>query len=277
MNIMTIMKKQLIKIVIITVVIIGTILAIIIMNIHNSKQVRFINYPNNYSICNTKDLEVIIYSNVDKLECLKKNNISNILLEDIENNVYQLLINDISISEKEYIEDDFYYPYHLKLSMTFLSDSIINMKDVKLIINTKISDIMSFNIGNISVVNSDFDKLLDTKSITSKTKKIDEYYTLDKIIIELCNKQYSIVSLNNIILVSNVVKTNNINLKLDVGENYCLEILLDYLEESFIDHVGIILEWEVNGNIYKQLISPYRLFKTSSKHTKSIIQTYEVY
>jgi hypothetical protein len=161
--------------------------------------------------------------------------------------------------------------------MTFLSDSIINMKDVKLIINTKISDIMSFEIGNISVVNGDFDKLVDTKSITSKTKKIDEYYTLDTIIIELCNKQHSMVSLNNIILVSNVIKTNNINLKLDIDENYFLEIPLDYLTDSFIDHVGIILEWEVNGNIYKQLISPYRLFKTSSKHTKSIIQIYEVY
>ena len=83
--------------------------------------------------------------------------------------------------------------------------------------------------------------------------------------------------MNNIILISSVVKTNNINLRLDVGENYFLDIPLEYLDNSFIDHVGIILEWEFKGNIVKQLISPYRLFKTSSKHTKPIIQTYEVY
>lgn len=277
MNIMTIMKKKLIKITIILLVIITTIVSIIIMNIHNNKQTRFINYPNNYSICNTKDLEVIIYSNVEKLECFNKNNISNIILEDIDGNIYQALVNDIELREKEFVEDDYYYPYHMRLSMTFSSDSIINMKDVKLIITTKMGDKMSFNIGNISVVNMEFASLVDTKSITSKTKKIDEYYTLDTITIELYNKQYNEVILSNIILVSNVVNTNDFSLKLDVGENYFLDIKLNYLDNLFIDHIGIILEWEFKGNIYQQLISPYRLFKTSSKHTVPIIQTYEVY
>lgn len=277
MNITTIMKKKLIKIVIISLVIIGTIVSIIIMNIHNNKQVRFINYPTNYSICNTLDLEVIIYSNVNQLECLKKENISNMVLEDIEGNLYQVLVDDIEQKGKELVEGEYYYPYHLKLTMSFFSDTIINMKDVKLIFDTKIGEKMVFNIGNISVVNDEFTKLIDTKSVTSKTKKVDEYYTLDTITIELCNQQYNEVILNNIILISSVVKTNNINLRLDVGENYFLDIPLEYLDNSFIDHVGIILEWEFKGNIVKQLISPYRLFKTSSKHTKPIIQTYEVY
>ena len=79
------------------------------------------------------------------------------------------------------------------------------------------------------------------------------------------------------ILVSNVVTTTKQDVELDVGENYILEIKLDYLENSFIDHVGIILIWEYNNNYYSQLISPYRLFKTTSLHTKPIRQTYEIY
>lgn len=235
------------------------------------------NYPNNYSICNTKDLEVILYANIKDLECLKKENITNTYLEDIEGNIYNVMVNNIENKDKIFIEDSDYYPYHLKLSMSFVSESIIHISDATLTITNKNGTKLSFDIGNISVINKEFSSLVDTKSVSSKTKKVDEYYTLDTIAIELYNKQYNDIILNNIILVSNVVKTTCDNVSIDIDEHYILEVKLDYTDKSFVDHVGIILEWEFNEGIYYQLISPYRLFKTTSKHTAPIIQTYEIY
>lgn len=277
MNIMTTTKKKLIKISIIFLVLGITILSIVLMNINNNKKCRFLNYPSNYSLCNTSELEVIIYANISDLECFKKENITNAVLEDIEENLYYVSIIDITIKDKIFIEDNNYYPYHLKLSLSFSSEFIIDMDNVKLIINNKSGDKLIFNIGNISVINNDFIQFADTKKITSTTKMIDEYYTIDTINIELCNKQYNSITLSNIILVSNVVNTVCNSVDIGVGEDYLLEVKLDYLIDGFIDHVGIILEWEVDDKIYQQLISPYRLFKTTSKHTKPVFQTYEVY
>lgn len=277
MNIMTITKNQLIKIIIFLFVLSITITTIIILNNRNSKMVHFLNYPTNYSICNTQDFEVIIYADSKNLECFKDENINNIKLSDIDENIYHVNLNSINIKERVLVDDKYYFPYFLNLSMSFLSDSIVKMNDVKLIVTLKNSNKIVFNIGNISVINSEFEMLTSIKSITSTTKKIDDYYTLDTIKVELNNKQYHELILSNIILVSNVVNTDKQVIKLGVGEDYILDIKLNYLENGFIDHVGIILVWENNGRYYNQLISPYRLFKTTSSHTKPLIQKYEVY
>ena len=77
MNIMTIMKKPYIKWIFFTVLIIGVTILIIILNYQNAKKSYFLNYPVNYSLCNTNSFDVKIYTSNKDLSFLDKDNIVN--------------------------------------------------------------------------------------------------------------------------------------------------------------------------------------------------------
>ena len=136
---------------------------------------------------------------------------------------------------------------------------------------------VGFNIGNISIANGEFYTLLETKSIVGMTKFVDNYSTLDKIKIELYNFQLYDVHVKEITLVSNVVETLVSDIHISTGKTLDLDVPLFYLENTFVDNVGIVLILEYQGSLYKQIIMPYVLFKTSTIHTKPLVQVYEVY
>lgn len=127
------------------------------------------------------------------------------------------------------------------------------------------------------MVSGDYFSLVDTKSITGMTKIVDNYATLDKIKVELYNFQPNPVILKNVELISSVVNTSFIETKLLNDKTIELIIPMNYLQQSFINNVGVILTWEYQGSVYQQLLNPYILFKTSTSHTAPLIQTYEVY
>ena len=157
------------------------------------------------------------------------------------------------------------------------SDEIIKISKAVLKIINKRGEQVSFNIGNISMVSGEYFTLLETKSIVGITKFIENYSTLDKVKMELYNFQLYDVYLKEIKLVSSVVETISKNTKISTGKTIDLEIPLIYLENTFIDNVGVILVLEYQGSIYEQIINPYVLFKTSTIHTKPLVQVYEVY
>ena len=80
MSIMTIMKKSYIKWLILGILIFGMITLIIILNYQKSKISYFVNYPVNYSLCNTTSMDVKIYCNNRNLSFLDKDNIIQITL-----------------------------------------------------------------------------------------------------------------------------------------------------------------------------------------------------
>lgn len=274
---MTIMKKPYIKWIFFTVLIIGVTILIIILNYQNAKKSYFLNYPVNYSLCNTNSFDVKIYTSNKDLSFLDKDNIVNISIEDRDLNYYLVKIKSIKIDKKVLLDNQNYYPCTFKLTIPVNSEEILKIVDASLKIVNKRGEELKFDIGNISMVKGEYFTLLDTKSIVGMTKFIDNYSTLDKIKLELHNFQLYDVYIKDVKLVSNVVKTDIEELKVLPDKILELEIPLTYLEDSFIDSIGILLTLEYQGSIYQQIINPYVLFKTSTIHTKPITQVYEIY
>lgn len=274
---MTIMKKPYIKWIFFTVLIIGVTILIIILNYQNAKKSYFLNYPVNYSLCNTNSFDVKIYTSNKDLSFLDKDNIVNISIEDRDLNYYLVKIKSIKIDKKVLLDNQNYYPCTFKLTIPVNSEEILKIVDASLKIVNKRGEELRFDIGNISMVKGEYFTLLDTKSIVGMTKFIDNYSTLDKIKLELHNFQLYDVYIKDVKLVSNVVKTDIEELKVLPDKILELEIPLTYLEDSFIDSIGILLTLEYQGSIYQQIINPYVLFKTSTIHTKPITQVYEIY
>ena len=277
MSIMTIMKKPYIKWIFFTVLIIGVTILIIILNYQNAKKSYFLNYPVNYSLCNTNSFDVKIYTSNKDLSFLDKDNIVNISIEDRDLNYYLVKIKSIKIDKKVLLDNQNYYPCTFKLTIPVNSEEILKIVDASLKIVNKRGEELRFDIGNISMVKGEYFTLLDTKSIVGMTKFIDNYSTLDKIKLELHNFQLYDVYIKDVKLVSNVVKTDIEELKVLPDKILELEIPLTYLEDSFIDSIGVLLTLEYQGSIYQQIINPYVLFKTSTIHTKPITQVYEIY
>ena len=153
----------------------------------------------------------------------------------------------------------------------------MKIDDALLYIVDKRGEEVKFNIGNISMVSGEYFTLVDVKSIVGSTKFIQDYSTLDKIKLELYNFQIYDIVIKDVKLISNILETDCSEIKISPDNILELEIPLTYLENSFIDNVGILLTLEYQGSIYQQIINPYVLFKTSTKHTKPIIQKYEIY
>lgn len=271
------MKKPFIRYLILSIVLISTIVLVVILNIKNSQKSNFLNYPTNYSLCNNNTLEVKIYCDNKNLSFFDKEEIMETTISDEDENYYQIKVKDISIGNKTMINNHNYYTYILILEIPFESEEIVNMNNVKLNIVNKRGENITFKIGNISMVSGDYFSLVDTKSIIGMTKIVNNYATLDKIKVELYNFQPNPVILKKAELVSAVVSTNIVETKLLNDKTIELIIPINYLQQSFIDGVGVILTWEYQGSVYQQLLNPYVLFKTSTAHTNPILQTYEVY
>ncbi len=271
------MKKTYIKWLSFSFLIIGMIVLIIILNYQNSKKSHFLNYPVNYSLCNTNTFDVKIYANRHDLSFFDIDSVASVFIEDEEFNHYQVKMEKVIIGNKVLIDKTNYYSYNLKLTIPIKSDEIIKISKAVLKIINKRGEQVSFNIGNISMVSGEYFTLLETKSIVGMTKFIENYSTLDKVKMELYNFQLYDVYLKEIKLVSSVVETISKNTKISTGKTIDLEIPLIYLENTFIDNVGVILVLEYQGSIYEQIINPYVLFKTSTIHTKPLVQVYEVY
>lgn len=277
MNIMIIMKKPFIKYLILTLVLLSTLTSIVIINYNKSKKSTFLNYPTNYSLCNTTDLSVMIYCDRKNLSFFDIDNITDASIEDIEENLYQVKILDIVMKDKVMINNHNYYPYIINLEIPFTANSMLHINNSKLKVTNLRGEEINFKIGNISMVNGDYFSLVETKSVTGMTKIIDNYATLDKIKVELYNFQPKEIYLKKAELVSSVVKTDISDIMLKEDETINLEIPLSYIDQSFIDGVGVILTWEYQGSIFYQLINSYVLFSTSTNHTLPVVQTYEVY
>ena len=106
MNTMTIMKKTYIKWCFLGILILLTISLVIYLNYQNSKKTKFLNYPVNYSICNSNEVLVKVYCNRKNLSFLDKDNIVKSNIMDEEQNTYLVKINKIS-NEKKLENPDF--------------------------------------------------------------------------------------------------------------------------------------------------------------------------
>ena len=274
---MTIMKKTFIKWGIFFLLMAIVIILVIFLNNQNSKKANFINYPVNYSLCNNNLLEVKIYCTSDNLSFFDKDNIVSTTINDEEENSYQVKIENITKDNKKIIDNQDYYLINYEIFIPVQSEEVINLKKAKLnMINIR-GEILTFNIGNISIVNDDFLDIVEVKKVMGTTKMLNNYSTLDTICVELVNSKPQDVTLKEVILISNVVETQILEQTIRGLKDYQLEIPLIYKINSFIDNVGIILVFDYLGNTYKQLINPYVLFKTTTNHTLGIKQNYEIY
>ncbi len=276
-NIMTIMKKTSVKYLILSTLIIGTLTLIIILNYKHSRITQVLNYPKNYSLCNTSNFITYVYSDNQELSFLDLNNIDSSTIVDEEENYYQVKIKNIVLGDKYLIENHGYYQYELTINLPFKTDMIQHLNNAYLIINNKKGEEIRFNIGNISIVNSDSFSIVELKTLSGIAKIINNYSTLDKIKMELYNFQTKDVILRKVELVSNVAYTN-ID-EVIIKNNQVLELVIPiiYNHDTFLNEVGIILTWEYQGTLFEQLISSYTLFNTNSHSIKPLVQVLEIH
>ncbi len=276
-NIMTIMKKPFTKYLVLGFIFIGTIILIVVLNIKHSKVTQVLNYPLNYSLCNASTFDVVVYSDNSQLSFLNKENIASVSLTDGENNYYLVRVKEIYKGEKVLLKNHAYYPYTLTISMPLEVNNIEHWNQVLLNISNKRGELISFKIGNISMVNGDYFSIVEVQSLIGMTLIVDNYTTLDKIKMEVHNFQHEDVILKSIRLVSNVVTTEIAEMVIESGKTVDLEIPIIYLEKTFINEVGLILKFEYQGIIFEQLINAYTLFKTSSEPIPPVVQVLEVH
>ncbi len=275
MNIMTIMKKSFIKNITFIIIVVLTIIFIVIFNYNKSKNINFLIYPVNYSLCNNNVLEVEIYANKKNISFFEE--ISESWIEDYENNHYKIKIRNIIWEDKVLINNKNYYPFYLEVELPLVADNLENIMFAEMYISNKRGEEVCFKIGNISIVNGEYYSLVEVKSLKGETKVVEGYTTLDKISLEVYNFQNKDLYLKNILLVSGVVKVIYEEDILKPNEIKQLNLELNYLYDSFVDNVGIIITWEYCDSIYKQLINPHVLFKSSLRYNMGYEYVYEIY
>ncbi|MBQ8292611.1 MAG: hypothetical protein IJX78_02240 [Bacilli bacterium] len=274
---MTTTKKLFIRNIIFITVFILTIVLVIIFNYNKSQSIKFLNYPTNYSLCNNNVFDIKIYASKDDVSFFNQENIIDSWIEDYEGNIYKVEINDIWMENKVLVNNQNYYPYYLQAQIPFSTEGIENIPICKLYIVNNRGEKIHFNIGNISIANGDFYSLVEVKSIKGSTKQVDNYITLDKINLELYNFQNAEVVLKKIELVSNVVTTLYNEEIIDEKTTKKIIVPLTYIDNSYIDNIGIIITIEYAGSLYQQVIYPRVLFKSSLSYNKGYENVYEVH
>lgn len=295
------MKKKF-KIIIPIIVILIITIFIVVLALTNNNKTSFYSVKKHYSILSDQysELELTIYSNKNDNDYL---NISKIKKCSLYNEIdyYDVTLSSIELlNNKKIIDDIEYYQYRLKIKLNFEIEKMLLINDAKLEVYYNTNEKMLINVGNICFdkqlkesylsvdkvqgicndlgnleslvavklsVSNNFDKIIKIKSIKpiSSSIKINNDYVLIKehnTIIEHKVHTSQLFGSNYNLYVESKSSFKPIELNENTAKD--LIIPLTYNEKEFVDHMGFVLELEIEGNIYYQIINPYILFNSSN-------------
>ncbi len=294
---MIIMKKKYSFLIItgICLVLVGLFLILILTRTNN---ITFLVMEKHYSLLYEEQpiIEIPIYSSHNNIDYFKKEQISKVTLFN-NMDLFEAEIEEIKRTEETFkFQDKIYYKNVLTFKLPIETDQILNIDNANLKIEYINDEILTVKVGNISFFGENYPTNLKIHKVQGLVKDFGTYESLSGIILSISSLydcqltgidfiSPTILSNNDYIKVSDNLEyehltdpkvifgndfdnfklsTNsfqNINLNKNIKKDVIIP--LHYLEKEFVDSLGIIITYEVNGIVYKQVINPYKLFQTN--------------
>ena len=295
-----IIMKKVSKIIIPFIILIIIITSIIIITNKRNTELSIIVPDKHYSLLyeDKPILNLKFYCSKDDPLIFDLNNISKASIYN-EYDMYNCKIEEIIKSEDltNYQNKD-YYEGIFKIILNFTSNELIDIKNAYLKIIYNNEDELNIKIGNLCFYKSRSVNNITIKKVQSIVNPIDQYLSMVGIILEI--EALSDLEIVNIIPISSSLKINNkyvkvnheildydnnMNIKEIVGNGYLLfsessplftKIIINekeriqliipfsYQVKELVDNCGLIIRYKINGEIFEQIVNPYKLFNSST-------------
>lgn len=306
MNFMNCMKKHLrinVKLILLAMLFVVSLVTIIISILRSKKIYHFLTYQKEYYLMeNNPSFNVNIYSTNIKDNYLYKDNIKSIILSDeLEDNYYEITLNNI-VDNKESIsyEDKLFKKHTLNLTFPITNGESFQIHNAKLKLNFTSNEVIDIPIGSVILNQNEYDNEINITKLKGTVNIIDNIPVLTGIGITVdANQSIKITSIRSLDDRIEIDLNDTFNLS---DSNYPNDIKLSELKENVygyepcslpieletskhiflpfkyqnivtIKTVGFIIEYEKGINKYYQLISPFQFFNSSIESIEVV--TYE--
>lgn len=305
------MKKKY-KIILPIIIVLFVTIFIVILALTNNTKMSFYSVKKHYSVLTEEypDLELIVYSNTDQNEYLNLEKIRKCSLYN-EIDYYDVTLSSIELlNSKKTIDENEYYQYKLNIKLNFVIEKMLLINNAKLEINYSSNEKMIINVGNICFDKPLKDNYLSIDKVQGICNDLGNLESLTAVKISVSNNLDKTIVIKSIKTISSSIKVNNdyilvkdYDTSIDhnthtsqlLGTNYNLYVEsknsfepieltkntekdiivpLTYKEKEFVDHMGFVIELEIENEKYYQIINPYTLF--SSSNVSYALYEYEV-
>jgi len=292
------MKKAFKIIIPVFIVLVVIVTTIIIISVKRNNKEYYMNFEKDYSIIYEElpTMDVSIYSTNPDSSLFNIDKIVSCSLYNLVDR-YNIRVNECVDSDNTYeLNNRIYYECILNFNLDFSSDGFIPIDNcyMEIIFNT--NEKLKVKIGNICFTKATYEDHIKIKKVQSIVNSLGEFTSLTAIAIQIESKED--VKITNIIPISNTISINNQYLLVNenitdidnstpcteiFGENYScfkssyesfkqininnkelqLIIPLTYNNKEFVDSLGLIIEYSIDGSNYKQIVNSYKLFSTT--------------
>lgn len=292
---MIIMKKKFNIIIIITILLM-IISIVLILHFTRNNNLTFIVFQKHYSLLYEEypEFEISVYASNDKSEYFKDDYIDSGILYNNEDS-YNVKVVNSSESIKTKIKDKIYYEKKLTIKLDIDSSSLININNANLRINYITGEHLTIKVGNLNFLKAASSEHLKIHKVQAIVNDFGLYDSLSGIILSISSEEEC--QITNMTPISTTVNINNNYLfweetieydhnkplKEIFGDNYDsfnvstkgfktiklnknskkdVMIPLYYIQNEYVDSLGIIVEYEINSVKYYQLVNPYKLYQS---------------
>ena len=285
------MKKMLKKI-LIGVVICLAIVVIIFIWYFNNQLIKVTTIKESYSMLTSVNkkpsLSVNLYVNQKDSYITNIDKISSCYIHSYNNDdIYQVVIDDISIINQTSIKKENYYVYNYKLSfkVDLLDDVII--KEAYLVLNYNNSKSLDIMIGSISIYNGEIknDSEVYLSCMKAITSKANNQIAIEAIVLRLNSKcpvtinsiecldcnlvtkkmmQCSYDDTNSLTDINNLVSINEVSF----DGNIELVIKIDYLYKYEINNFPLKINYTINEKLESVFIDNFTFFINNERSVK---------
>lgn len=278
------------------------VLVLVLLQIRNNKKVAFLLSQENYSYVKDESTPLILNVGCSRDDTMhfEKKLINKCIFSDYDTNNYFLveLIKIEKLKENQTYENNKYHQYQLSFKLPFSSNEIIKMNNFYLNLEYTNDEKLSLPMGTIAIASNNYNgndiiissmegvvnenndhqmlvgitlkpKMIEKDIIINKIKTISAITNLnlgeikeitseienDQPLNDLLGKEYDLY--NNKLI-------NKLSLEIQSDKKYLIPLI--YSKMDSITTLAFIIEYEKNGEIFEQVIYPFK-FYSSSKDT----------
>ena len=284
----------------ILLLIVPVVIIILISCSNKSENVDFITENNSYILLNDqKDISIPIYINDKYSFYLDTKNINNVyILNNDESDRYELKITDIVKTESYITKDKNDFPRYLLKAKFEYTGSEIRMSEAFILLEYNNGETHKLKIGNFIYLNVELNNhinVYNVKGIVNKVIPKDNEWLLSTVGViikissdyEIIIKDIELIHGNGRVNKDQITRLkendydNNVNInelvideyrinyintsmeKIYIDENEILLLPIGYNNLDVIDTLGVLIEYEYENNIYKQIIYPMPIFNNN--------------
>lgn len=276
------------------------VLVLVLLQIRNNKKVVFLLSQENYSYVKDESTPLILNVGCSRDDTMhfEKKLISKCIFSDYDTNNYFLveLIKIEKLKENQTYENNKYHQYQLSFKLPFSSNEIIKMNNFYLNLEYTNDEKLSLPMGTIAIASNNYNgndiiissmegvvnenndhqmlvgitlkpKMIEKDIIINKIKTISAITNLnlgeikeitseienDQPLNDLLGKEYDLY--NNKLI-------NKLSLEIQSDKKYLIPLI--YSKMDSITTLAFIIEYEKNGEIFEQVIYPFKFYSSSN-------------